>query len=715
VDDLRPLIDQQSRARSVLEYARLSGRGVDSAGEHLRASRAALAAAVRAAAASAPPELAEQLSRIARETATDPVTRGIERIDALQAVDDAALFQSDALVRAACEQVAQLSRLQIIRRALRGPEGLMSRLQDDGPVEIFGFSDQLYPLDLDEPADAPDASRTDPANAMREVSRRLAQQNLSAMALFSDGREVDPISAVPFWNLPTVAVLAGTAPVRDVTIDHVVLPESAFVDEPISIRVTLRASLANGSMADVNLSVDGQRLTQRVQIQRNAASADFTVQLHRPGPQELEISVPPLASEATSANNRVHRVVKINAQTQRVALLAGFATRDALQLRRSLRDMPGVELVELSLGGEPAHLDEVLFERLDLLILSDVQVSALTPRQWDAINRVVSDHGGSVLLMASDPATLAGYAGNPLPGALLPWRGESAPAWRTWPGEDAVFRVVPAEAAAETLPLSNDPDLSRRRWNQLPPLFRYLALPPLKPGTRPLLVERDSGLPVLTEMRLGAGRVYFLGINEIWRWRASDDSIDPDRIWRQLIAVAGAPAYTVAEGSLALDASPLDLVPLQPRKIRARSRRSADAPVLNVYRDGQFQRTVRLAPTAASFEYETTLSDLTAGAYDMRLLSDDESVSLPIKVAENDEDEMRDVSADRLALRRLAGTRGETITIDELETLPQRLGRMRQSEQGYAELRLWDSMYLFLFVLGCFGLEWAIRKHAGLS
>jgi hypothetical protein len=40
---------------------------------------------------------------------------------------------------------------------------------------------------------------------------------------------------------------------------------------------------------------------------------------------------------------------------------------------------------------------------------------------------------------------------------------------------------------------------------------------------------------------------------------------------------------------------------------------------------------------------------------------------------------------------------------------------MRQSEQGYAELRLWDSMYLFLFVLGCFGLEWAIRKHAGLS
>jgi hypothetical protein len=40
---------------------------------------------------------------------------------------------------------------------------------------------------------------------------------------------------------------------------------------------------------------------------------------------------------------------------------------------------------------------------------------------------------------------------------------------------------------------------------------------------------------------------------------------------------------------------------------------------------------------------------------------------------------------------------------------------MRQSEQGYSELRLWDSMYLFLFVLGCFGLEWAIRKHMGLT
>jgi hypothetical protein len=76
---------------------------------------------------------------------------------------------------------------------------------------------------------------------------------------------------------------------------------------------------------------------------------------------------------------------------------------------------------------------------------------------------------------------------------------------------------------------------------------------------------------------------------------------------------------------------------------------------------------------------------------------------------------MRDVSSDRIALRRLAGARGDLITIEELNALPQRVARMRQAEQRYSELRLWDSMYLFIFVVGCFGLEWSIRKHMGLT
>jgi hypothetical protein len=31
------------------------------------------------------------------------------------------------------------------------------------------------------------------------------------------------------------------------------------------------------------------------------------------------------------------------------------------------------------------------------------------------------------------------------------------------------------------------------------------------------------------------------------------------------------------------------------------------------------------------------------------------------------------------------------------------------------EIRLWDSTYLFVFVVGCFAAEWALRKRLGLA
>ena len=58
-----------------------------------------------------------------------------------------------------------------------------------------------------------------------------------------------------------------------------------------------------------------------------------------------------------------------------------------------------------------------------------------------------------------------------------------------------------------------------------------------KPAIRPLLVERDLGLPVLSESRIGAGRAFFFGANETWRWRQNVGERDQDRFWSQLIVL----------------------------------------------------------------------------------------------------------------------------------------------------------------------------------
>ena len=48
-------------------------------------------------------------------------------------------------------------------------------------------------------------------------------------------------------------------------------------------------------------------------------------------------------------------------------------------------------------------------------------------------------------------------------------------------------------------------------------------------GVGALLVERDSNSPVMTESRLGLGRVFFMGADETWRWRFKSGEADFDR------------------------------------------------------------------------------------------------------------------------------------------------------------------------------------------
>ena len=91
-------------------------------------------------------------------------------------------------------------------------------------------------------------------------------------------------------------------------------------------------------------------------------------------------------------------------------------------------------------------------------------------------------------------------------------------------------------------------------------------------------------------------------------------------------------------------------------------------------------------------------------------------LSVPLRVEASDEAELADVSADPGRLKRLAeSTGGETIALDQLARLPGLLSSASGHQPRFVELRLWDSVYLFVFVLACLGAEWALRKRFGLA
>jgi hypothetical protein len=67
-------------------------------------------------------------------------------------------------------------------------------------------------------------------------------------------------------------------------------------------------------------------------------------------------------------------------------------------------------------------------------------------------------------------------------------------------------------------------------------------------------------------------------------------------------------------------------------------------------------------------------------------------------------------------LRKLADVSGgQFLRLDQVQTLPARLQSAGDPRLRFAELPLWDSPYLFCAVLGCLGIEWALRKHVGLA
>jgi len=336
---------------------------------------------------------------------------------------------------------------------------------------------------------------------------------------------------------------------------------------------------------------------------------------------------------------------------------------------------------------------------------------------------------------------------------FLPWkrlgaRGGVGPVWRVWPGEEAAFRVVPAiggvgagvqtasgQSLAEALTLDEGPagavgDLSQR-WMGLPPVFRYLSMPERKEIAESVLVESNTGAPVLTRHRLGRGNVFFLGIDETWRWRAKGGEHDQEKFFQQLVRAAADEPYAASEQAISLDAERVVISPGESVRVRARLN---EPPVNGAYPStlnvevAQNEQVIKsqglsAVGSADSGRYEGAVGGLAVGDYLLRVHAPEGVgttgglvAEYPLHVAESFEAEMANLTPDEELLRRLtAPTGGDFRTLEQLRDLPTRLAVVRQRAPHSVEVRLWSSWYLYAFVVGCLGLEWALRKKAGMS
>ena len=770
-EHLSTLASDVKAAQDDLDYARVSGHDVDLRLAHLRAAATRYADAIKVPALtteSIDPESdlyrrVNELSQVppadARDAWKNDVPNRIARAqDALaqhQSLLDEQLYQSNEEVQGSCDELSRLSRFALVQQALLRPGGILSQLNAHADVSAFSLAESVQPLGLPAHdsmnngaiATAPDGHQSD---LTRGITQAIAGRNVGAVVLFSDGRQVggDPTitSGLTQGAVPVFTVSAAAAsPPHDLAIANVRAPSSVFAGQTFGVHIDVRHEGINRGDISVRLEAPGQQekvATAQIREGRRFAAADFRVKLSEAGAQKLRIWFPKADGEATDANNHIERWVKVVPRRMQVLLIASSPTWDFQFVRSALSRSPEAEIRTTLLGeGQKWSLQADDISSADVIVLFDPPAAALDATRWDMLEQFVERRGGSIILVAGDhlPGEFGRTAPIPLT-KLLPWRTLAfTPVWRVWPGESPEFHFVPSSEAAslEALRLSDfeasaTTENSPSRWEELPGAFRFVQLPELgdheawNRSVHQLLVESESRLAVLTEMRVGAGRAFFMGINETWRWRTRPGEPDQDRFWRQLVSYASDQPYFARANPLALDVDRISVEPGETIHVRARlldeKPTAAALQDLHVLRDGKLYASKPLDPANPPGSGRFTASlNLPQGEYELRwsralARGNAVTVQIPLHVAASDEQEMADLSGDARFLRKIASaTGGEFFTMDKVNALPQRVLSSDATRSRFAELPLWDSPYLFWFVLGCLGTEWALRKRIGLA
>jgi hypothetical protein len=240
---------------------------------------------------------------------------------------------------------------------------------------------------------------TNPAQALRAVAERFANQNLAAVALVSDGIITEgnnPINTIEQLSVPVFTALVGdTATPRDVVLEDVIFNELSYLNTETPITLSIRSR----NLADQTLTASitqGGRVLASQPVALSAANghraeARFFVRLTTPGLQAFEAHVQEVPGEANLRNN--HRQFFINVLENRVkiALFAGAPHPDVGALNRAFGSDPRYELAQFVRYSETDFYtspDSRPLREFDLVILHNYPA---TPADKPIMQRILAE------------------------------------------------------------------------------------------------------------------------------------------------------------------------------------------------------------------------------------------------------------------------------------------------------------------------------------
>lgn len=666
-------------------------------------------------------------------------------------------------------------------------------------VKWLGFDAGAYDLPVGSGTtpilDDPTGRRTDLAAAIEGALNKGAARPVAGIVILSDGRSSsgggavsgpEAVAALPrplvkrlaAEKIPVVTVPLGSSQgLTDVAVGTVDAPPTAFVNDPVPIRVTVTRTgthLPGPSTVRLVDRVGGEVLDeQTVDWGEGESSRTLTLTGRATGGEraDWEARIEPAAGadapkDLIEGNNKSEVGIALVDRPLRLLYVDGYPRWEYRFLKNIFSRDESIKFSALLLSAGRKYLQEGSEEidalpdspggdrgwgSYDVIMIGDVQPGVMSTQQLDQIRTRVAVGGAGLLWIAGQSAVPAAYRGTPL-ADLLPVAvggGSSAgDAFTIW-DRDVVLRPAPLAEGLGVLrlgdkapdgsywpPQVSDPATgwSRLRWMQ------RLEPGALKPAAEALAfaapVEGDgTPTPAVVTMRFGAGRIIYVATDEIWRYRFGKGEDLPERFYMQLIRLLGRESVARAGKPAVLTLTPKDaevgsavrvgvelidqaLLDARPAGLTVRLTKANG-------KDGE-RAEVTLKPIgeagsggagrAKAFvgTWVPPSSGTWTGVVTDALL-EGKGVTATAEVVTPD-DELRHPEADHPLLTSLAQeTGGAVLGEDSINRLPSVLPKREVRTMSIARQEtLWDRPGILGLLIGLLALEWVLRRFIRL-
>jgi uncharacterized membrane protein len=630
--------------------------------------------------------------------------------------------------------------------------GILNALRDKFQVRLYKMSDHLGRIDKLDQVTA-SAPATHISDSLKEVLADAANLPIGAVVLLSDGADnsggvdLETISEIRRQRIPVHTIGFGRQTMaHDLEITGAELAPRVLPDSRLGAVVTFHQHGYSGDRVKLNVK-DGTKLLASKDV---VLKGDGVEQVENvlfnggaAGVKSFDISIDPLPNEENAKNNKVTRLVNVDARKPRILYMEGEPRWEFKFLRRAVEEDHTIDLVtilrttqnkiyrqgianpkELE-DGFPTKVEELFgFEGL---IIGSVDAPYFTQAQQELIRQFVDRRGGGVLFLGGkDALSDGGYAKSVLAELLptiLPDRKNAfvrmgANVELTKDGRDSLITRI-----------EEDPDKNIERWKKLPYVMNFQDPGQPKPGAIVLADAIPMGggggrIPLLTVQNFGRGRTAIFATGGSWRWQMLQPVADKshEMFYQQLLR------WLVSETPRAIIGStPRQLLADESHvKLRAEVRDKTYSPA----GDASVEAHI-LGPDGIADAVEMRPEPLEQGVYSGEWTSPKAGSYLVEMVAKRGTEELgRDVLTFRREdgvaenfkveqnkdlLQKLSSeTGGRYYTPDDAKKLPNEISFSEAGVNVRETRDLWDMPVIFLLILALRSSEWLLRRRWGV-